>query len=165
MACYRVKFTFTFTFTVTTKTAAASFVTYNRYLCEWLVRVALRVEVQNERDLVEIIRVLLCKAQYYFKPAAVCTFRSEGCTTFFHSHPRHFVNVFQTSCVGIISPSSFTDVLFLSTFLALCSFSLFSSSLLRTSLDVFSEGYIRLVIPGFRCDAHELCTLLGCYAA
>ena len=64
-----------------TKTTAASFVTCDRYLCERLVRVALRVEVQNERDFVEIIHVQLCRAEYDCKLAAVCTSRSEGCAT------------------------------------------------------------------------------------
>jgi hypothetical protein len=94
VACSGLKFTFTFNFTVATKTAADSFVTCDRYLRERLVRVASKVEVQNEREFVEIIRLQLCRAQYHCKLAAVCTSRSEGCTTFFHSHPRHFVNLF-----------------------------------------------------------------------
>jgi len=89
-----MNFIFTFNFTVATKTAAARFVTCDRYLCEWLVTVLLKAEVQNERDFVEIIRVQLCRAQYHCKLAAVSTSRSEGFTTFFHSHPRHFVNLF-----------------------------------------------------------------------
>jgi len=61
--CSWVTFTFNLNFTVATRTTGANFVTRDRYSCERLVRVALKVEVQNERDFVEIIRAQLCGTQ------------------------------------------------------------------------------------------------------
>ena len=143
--------------TVARRITASRFVTCDRYLCERLVRVAFKVEVQMERDLVEIIRVRLCRAQYHCKLVAVCTGRPEGCAIFFQSRPRHFLNLF-----FLLFP--LLNVLFLSTFLALYSF-LFILSLIRILFEVSSEESFQFVISCFRLNVHEIRSLLGCYAA
>jgi hypothetical protein len=67
----------------------------DRYLCQRLVRVALKVQVQTERDFVEIIRAQLCRAHTVQLWAGGCLHKSvRRLYNLFHSHLRHSVNLF-----------------------------------------------------------------------